>query len=53
MKKLMSIMLGLALVTGTVSLVFGQDEKKTEKKTDKKTDKKNVKKAKKTTEEKK
>jgi hypothetical protein len=42
-------MLGLALVTGTVSMAFGQDEKK-EKKTEKKT---KAKKAKKTTEDKK
>jgi len=43
MKKLMSLMLGLALVTGTVSVVFAQDAPKTEKK--KKTKKTKTKKA--------
>jgi hypothetical protein len=32
MKKLMTMMLGLALLSGTVSVVFGQDAPKTEKK---------------------
>ena len=32
MKKLMTIMLGLALVTGVATTAFGQDDKKTEKK---------------------
>ena len=32
MKKLMTLMLGLTLLTGTVSTVFGQDAPKTEKK---------------------
>ena len=49
MKKLMSILLGLALATGTVSMAFGQDQKSQTKK-EKKT---KTKKAKKTTEEKK
>jgi hypothetical protein len=32
MKKLMTLMLGLALATGSVTVAFGQDQPKTEKK---------------------
>ncbi len=32
MKKLMTLMLGLALLSGTVSVVFGQDAPKKEEK---------------------
>ena len=46
MKKLMTLMLGVALLTGTVTTVFGQEPKKEKKKggkkkkSDDKTDKK-------------
>ena len=45
MKKLMSLMLGLALITGTTAIAFGQE--KTDKTTEKKA--KKAKKAKKST----
>ncbi|MBI4877157.1 MAG: hypothetical protein HY822_21190 [Acidobacteria bacterium] len=48
MKKLMSILLGLSLVIGTASMVFGQEKKEEKKET-----KKKGKKTKKTAEEKK
>ena len=43
MKKIMSLMLGLTLLTGAVNFAFGQDDKKEEKKKKKKKeDKKEV-----------
>lgn len=36
MRKLMSLMLGLSLLTGVATFAFGQDEKKDEKKKKKK-----------------
>jgi hypothetical protein len=40
MKKLMTLMLGMALAFGTVSVVFGQDPPKKEDPKDKKSSKK-------------
>jgi hypothetical protein len=34
MRKIMSLMLGLSLVTGAASLAFGQDDKKGDEKKD-------------------
>jgi hypothetical protein len=44
MKKIMSLMLGLTLLTGAVTVAFGQDDKKEEgkKKKKKKEDKKEI-----------
>ena len=45
MKKIMSLMLGLTLLTGAVTVAFGQDDKKEEgkkKKGKKKEDKKEI-----------
>jgi len=50
MKKLMSLMLGMSLVFGTVALVFGQDTTKTTETTTKTTKAKKAKKVVKKTE---
>jgi hypothetical protein len=44
MKKLMTLMLGMSLVFGTVALVFGQDTSKTTESTEKTMKKKGAKK---------